>query len=105
MRNHLMEMAGVLACVIGVFAMSSCATAPPTVQGKTDIRDEAATTLSLAQRSDPSLIIRLELPCYFPPFCEMSLSFFRFNIANITGSTLRSFSISVVRTATVLGTS
>ena len=55
MRNHLMEMAGVLACVIGVFAMSSCATAPPTVQGKTDIRDEAATTLSLAQRSDPSL--------------------------------------------------
>jgi lipid-binding SYLF domain-containing protein len=55
MKKYLMGMMCLLASVIGVLTMTGCATAPPTAQGKTDIRDDAATALRKAQVDDPSL--------------------------------------------------
>jgi lipid-binding SYLF domain-containing protein len=43
-------------CVIALLALSACATAPKSVEGKAEIRDEAATALAKAQRHDPTLV-------------------------------------------------
>ncbi len=55
MKKYLMEITCVVAGLIGIVTMTGCATAPATVQGKTDIREDAATALSKAQKYDPSL--------------------------------------------------
>jgi len=60
MKKYLIGMTCVMASVIGLLAMPGCATAPGTVQGKSDIRDEAATALRKAQTSDPSLTTVLD---------------------------------------------
>ena len=57
MKKYLMGMTCVVAGVIGFLVMTGCATAPPTAQGKTDIRAEAATALAKAQASDPTLTV------------------------------------------------
>ena len=43
-------------CVIALLALSACATAPKSVEGKAEIRDEAATALAKAERNDPTLV-------------------------------------------------
>lgn len=44
-----------LCSMISVLALSGCATAPKSVEGKSDIRFEADTALARAQDNDPSL--------------------------------------------------
>jgi len=46
----------VLAGVAGFLMMTGCATAPPSVQGKADIENDAAVALAKAQKSDPTLV-------------------------------------------------
>lgn len=46
----------VLAGLTALLALGACATAPATVAGKTDIRQDAAASLAEAQRQDPSLV-------------------------------------------------
>jgi lipid-binding SYLF domain-containing protein len=50
-----MHTTSLLVGLIGFLAISGCATAPPTKQGKVDIRDEAAIALTKAQANDPTL--------------------------------------------------
>jgi len=45
-----------VAGVIGFLAMTGCTTAPPSGEGRTDIRQDAATALTRAQTSDPTLV-------------------------------------------------
>lgn len=45
-----------LACAAGLGALASCATAPATESGKTDLRNASAVALKQAQISDPSLV-------------------------------------------------
>ena len=55
MKTYLMASTCVVAGVLGFLAMTGCATAPPTAQGKTDIRDDAKIALNKAQANDPTL--------------------------------------------------
>ena len=43
-------------CLIALLALSACATAPKSVEGKAEIREEAVTALEKAQRNDPTLV-------------------------------------------------
>lgn len=55
MKKYLIGMTCAVAGVFAFLMTTGCATAPPTAQGKTDIRDEAATALRKAQANDPTL--------------------------------------------------
>jgi lipid-binding SYLF domain-containing protein len=55
MKMYLMRTMCVVASAITMVVLSACSTAPSSVQGKTDIRKDAATAFSKAQVSDPSL--------------------------------------------------
>ncbi len=55
MNTFPMKATFLLAGVFGLLALSACATAPATVQGKRDIETDAATALAKATRQDPSL--------------------------------------------------
>jgi lipid-binding SYLF domain-containing protein len=46
----------VMACTLGVLALSACQTAPKTVEGKADIERDAATALAKARQTDPTLV-------------------------------------------------
>jgi len=43
----------------GLLALSACSTAPRSAEGRTDIRNEAASSVSTAQRNDPTLALLL----------------------------------------------
>jgi lipid-binding SYLF domain-containing protein len=45
----------ILVCSIGALALGACSTAPKTVEGKADIKQDAAAALDRAERADPSL--------------------------------------------------
>ena len=55
MNGYPMKVTCLVAGLIGLLAMTGCATAPATVQGKAEIEDGAAVALAKAQTSDPSL--------------------------------------------------
>ena len=56
MKKNLLGMMCVVVGALGFLVLTGCATAPATKQGKTDIRDDAATALNKAQANDPTLI-------------------------------------------------
>jgi lipid-binding SYLF domain-containing protein len=55
MKTYLIGLMYVLVSALGFLAMTGCTTAPPTAQGKTDIRDDAKVALTKAQACDPTL--------------------------------------------------
>ncbi|MHB1156773.1 MAG: lipid-binding SYLF domain-containing protein [Phycisphaerales bacterium] len=55
MKKYLIGMMFAVVCVIGFLTIAGCATAPATVEGKTDIRDDAAVAVGKAKTSDPTL--------------------------------------------------
>jgi lipid-binding SYLF domain-containing protein len=55
MKKYLMGTTCVGISLMGLLTLAGCATAPDTVQGKTDIRDDARTALKKAQANDPTL--------------------------------------------------
>jgi lipid-binding SYLF domain-containing protein len=55
MKTYLMGMTCAMASVVGLLAMTGCATAPPTKEGKVDIREDTAAALTKAQAYDPTL--------------------------------------------------
>ncbi len=56
MKSLTMKSTCLLAGVLGLLALSACATAPATVEGKRDIEHDAANALGKAQRHDATLI-------------------------------------------------
>lgn len=56
MKTYNLGTTWVVAGVTGLLTLIGCATAPPTAQGKADIRDEASLALHKAQINDPTLI-------------------------------------------------
>jgi lipid-binding SYLF domain-containing protein len=55
MKKYLLGMTCVMASAIGFLMLAGCTTAPPTAQGKTDIREDARIALTKAQANDPTL--------------------------------------------------
>lgn len=55
MKKYLIGMMFAVVGVIGFLTIAGCATAPATVEGKTDIRDDAAVAISKAKAGDPTL--------------------------------------------------
>jgi len=53
--NHFAKTAFLAAGFMGMLALTDCATAPPTAEGKADLRHSSADALSQAQHNDPSL--------------------------------------------------
>jgi lipid-binding SYLF domain-containing protein len=51
-----MKLTCLAAGVLGFLMITGCATAPPTVQGKANIEDDANAALTRAQSSDPSMV-------------------------------------------------
>ncbi len=56
MKTYLMRMTCAVASVIGMLVLSSCMTAPTSVQGKADIESAAAVALAKAREADPTLV-------------------------------------------------
>jgi lipid-binding SYLF domain-containing protein len=54
-NNYTLKAAIATAGLVSLLALSSCTTAPPTAEGKTDLRHTSADALSQAQQNDPSL--------------------------------------------------
>ena len=54
-NNYFPKAAFLVAGLIGLLALGACSTAPPTEQGKTDLRKSSADALTQAQQDDPSM--------------------------------------------------
>jgi lipid-binding SYLF domain-containing protein len=59
-EGRVMKRQLIKAGLVTVLVLAGCATAPKTEEGKTDIRDEAATTLAKARANDPTLATLLD---------------------------------------------
>jgi lipid-binding SYLF domain-containing protein len=68
MNRYPMSVTYLVTGVIGFFLMGGCATAPPTVQGKANIEQDAAAALAEAQTSDPSLVKLLDAAAGYAVF-------------------------------------
>ena len=53
--NQISKAAFIATGLMGLLAVTSCATAPPTVEGKTDLRQTSAGAVSQAEQNDPSM--------------------------------------------------
>jgi lipid-binding SYLF domain-containing protein len=55
MKTHSMKFLWLSVCATSLLALSACATAPATVEGKAEIEQDAAAALAKAKATDPSL--------------------------------------------------
>lgn len=68
MNLHTMKVTYLVTGAMALLALSACSTAPKSVEGKSDLRSDAARALAKAQQADPTLVPILDAAAGYAVF-------------------------------------